>query len=63
MRILFLLSLLISCSTNSKVYFMEEVTFIDTVIIDIPHRNLGMFCFPSRTDTLIESNKIYLKRF
>ena len=42
---------------------MEEVTFIDTVIIDIPHRNLGMFCFPSRTDTLIESNKIYLERF
>ena len=62
MRILALLFLLMSCATKQTSQ-IEEMTIVDTVVIEVSHHNLGMFCFPSRVDTIVDEYKIYLEKF
>ena len=59
-----LLSIVLLGSCKSKhicTHSIEEVKMIDTVIIDIPHMNLGIWCFPSRKDTIIDETTVYIE--
>jgi len=53
--ILILLISLTGCTASHVcTHSVEELTIIDTTVLEIEHYNIGAFCFPAVKDTLID---------